>query len=145
MRKNLCNFLYFRKLPVSSQPFLGIMKYFRTYSTWLVAAFCLLIGFVQKINKQDFYHHYFRTIAEIHVRNSHSVAEKTVVYVQALPSLSYKQAVVLFLDFLDFGGSYALNTALSSTYFQDKLPAISALMTDMRAFQLFDKLAPPRC
>lgn len=121
------------------------MKYIRTYSTWLVAAFCLLIGFVQKINKQDFYHHYFRTIAEIHVRNSHSVAEKTVAYVQTLPAISYKLVVVLFLDFLDFGESYALNAPFSITYFQDKLPAIAASLTDMRALRLFDKLAPPRC
>lgn len=118
------------------------MRNSKTYISYLIAGLVLFVGFFQKINKHDFYHHYFRVIAEIHVRNSQAFqvesAEKLAFLSDWQP---FSQKSALFLDIPSFYNRENSTSIAQRQYVQSQL-VIQSILTQRLSLDLPKKIAP---
>ncbi|MEO0470654.1 MAG: hypothetical protein AAF206_13595 [Bacteroidota bacterium] len=61
---------------------------FRPYSLFLMLAATLVMVIYMRINKQSFYHHYFKVIEDVELRNSHALAASEGLAIFSLPQVS---------------------------------------------------------
>lgn len=119
------------------------MRNSRTYISYLIAGLVLFVGFFQKINKHDFYHHYFRVIAEIHVRNSQAFQVESAEKLSFISDWQpFSQKSALFVDLPSFYNRKNATSTVHKQYVQLSQLVIQSILTQRLALVLPKKIAP---
>ena len=63
---------------------------FRPYSLFLMLSATLVMVIYMRINKQSFYHHYFKVIEDVEMRNSHALAASDGLAIFSLPKVNQR-------------------------------------------------------
>ena len=72
------------------------------YQIFFILVALVAMIFLLKINKRNFYHHYFKVIEEVELRNSQEVfgLQDTVLFTSTRPVI---ESLITFLSFLSVG------------------------------------------
>ena len=119
------------------------MNAIRTYFLFTLATLVGMSWFFQKINQQDFYVHYFRSIAEITERNSQAIDYQTEVefhFATLLPE--WKDFVRVKSLFLASPNEFLRELIFSSfynIYRKISLPKIAFSLTQQKQLSIISK------
>jgi hypothetical protein len=102
------------------------------------AAIAFAMLFLFKINKVSFYHHYFRVIEEVEIRNSQAMTPPALVLFSVTP----KRAVIQPLLWL-FAGVMGSLFFFSILLQQGTYPTVPEVRRDMRSFRLLPLVRAP--